>query len=345
MKPTTIPSAVLDFCESAAAGWDLDLRAERDQRKIAHATLQLSDFFIQHPEESTPWEKNWAQLAYAFYFLPLNSIRVQRVLEQLPFPIGDLKLKQVFDFGAGLATASRLIDYPDIHLNLIEQAPEAQDLVRRYDRAQARYHWQADPPTREEVKSKPTLSCFSYSLTELAELPAWAWESRALLLIEPSTQEDGRKLMALRQKLIDRDFVMLAPCTHQLACPLLTQSKNDWCHDRVHTELPDWLRQIESYLPMKNRTLTSSYLFAVQKNYVPIANSRAPVARVVGDLLKEKGKDRQLICRGPEREYLAWMHKHGEHQEILRGELIDIPQELAKTANEIRVPGGHKLHS
>jgi hypothetical protein len=61
------------------------------------------------------------------------------------------------------------------------------------------------------------------------------------------------------------------------------------------------------------------------------------VARLVGDRLKEKGKDRQMFCRGEEREFLAWMHKHGEPQDLPRGILIEVPPEIPKTSNEVRV--------
>ena len=60
-------------------------------------------------------------------------------------------------------------------------------------------------------------------------------------------------------------------------------------------------------------------------------------ARVVGDRLKEKGKDRQMVCRGPDREFLAWMHKHKLEQEIPRGVLINIPNNVQKVSNELRV--------
>ncbi|RLQ02570.1 hypothetical protein EAD98_00195, partial [Micromonospora sp. CV4] len=60
-------------------------------------------------------------------------------------------------------------------------------------------------------------------------------------------------------------------------------------------------------------------------------------ARVVGDRLKEKGKDRQMICRGPEREFLAWLHKTKIEQDIPRGVLVDIPDDIQTVSNELRV--------
>jgi len=123
-----------------------------------------------------------------------------------------------------------------------------------------------------------------------------------------------------------------APCTHEGPCPLLHQSKHDWCHDRIHFEAPEWFKKMEAHLPMKNRTLTMSYLL-MRKT----APKKIGQARVVGDLLREKGKNRQMICRGPEREFLTWMHKLKIEQEIPRGELINIHQDFEKISNEIRL--------
>lgn len=336
--PVAVPASVLDFCQKAAARWHLDLQSLADQKKIAQNILKLSDFFIDSPEDPTPWHEIWAQQAYVFYFLPLNSIRLSRVFSHLD--LTKVPFAQVYDFGAGLATASRFLLNQGYKLNLIEHAREPQELVQACDVNNEAYHWRKDPPSRTEVEGLSALSCFSYSLTELQALPEWAWASRGLLLVEPSTQQDGRRLMQWREQLIARGYRVQAPCTHQGACPLLHQSKTDWCHDRVHAKLPEWMLQAESYLPMKNRTLTMSYLFATTTTAAIPKTSPANSARVTGDLLKEKGKDRQLICRGPEREFLAWMHKHGAHEEIPRGEIIHLPETLQKVSNELRVPAG-----
>ena len=83
---------------------------------------------------------------------------------------------------------------------------------------------------------------------------------------------------------------------------------------------------------MKNRTLTMSYL--LMRKTPP---EKTKMARIVGDLLKEKGKNRQLVCRGPNREFLTWMHKNKLLQEIPRGVLVDIPEDSEKISNEIRI--------
>lgn len=89
---------------------------------------------------------------------------------------------------------------------------------------------------------------------------------------------------------------------------------------------------MEEQLPMKNRTLTMSYL--LMRKTPP---KKIKAARIVGDRLQEKGKDRQMICRGPEREFLAWMHKFKLEQDIPRGVLVEIPEDIEKVSNELRV--------
>lgn len=334
-----IPENVLQLCQRAAADYKLDLHSDRDLRKIADSVLQLSDYFIARPDQPTPWTEEWARLAYMFYYLPLNSARLKAVIDEIAPALPSLEIEQVIDFGAGLATFSRQLE-PVLKADyrLVERSSHPSEILGRLEPELAFARWRPEIPEKSEIRRRPTLTCFSYSLTELNELPGWAYDSHALLIVEPSTQDDGRKLLQLREKLLTKDFVALAPCTHQRPCPLLHQSKSDWCHDRIHLEQPEWMKRVEEFLPMKNKTLTMSYLFVAHKKAVRMPAENPRKARVVGDMLKEKGKDRQMICRGSEREFLAWFHKHGPHEEIPRGVLIDLQEDLVKVSNELRVP-------
>lgn len=324
------PASFQSSIEQALANFRLSLQ---DAKTLAQNVRALSDFFIAKPEAPTPWHESWAQIAYLCYYLPLNSARFSGVIEQAEDRDFFSGLERVIDFGAGPATASlTLAEKHRFQFQLIERAAEPQKFVEKFFPHFRAEEWLRTFSASRLQDAEKTLAVFSYSLTELSDLPDWAYQCEALMIVEPSTQQDGRKLLELRRRLLEKGYHIWAPCTHAGACPLLTQSKTDWCHDRVHFAAPNWFLKVEEHLPMKNRTLTMSYL---------LARKTAPTAvngvRVVGDLLQEKGKDRQLICRGPEREFLAWMHKSGLHQEIPRGVLIEIPPEWSKVSNEIRV--------
>jgi ribosomal protein RSM22 (predicted rRNA methylase) len=308
-------------------------------KEIADSVLKLSDFYIDNPQGETPWTERFCQLAYRHYYLPLNFLRLKTVIargNQVGFFKG---LKTFVDWGCGPGTAS---------LALAADSGVKQQIQKQvlYDISQTAIEKFSDlhgnlvniekPKTLRLENFRGTSSClvFSYSLTEINELPPGWNNYEALMIVEPSTSDDGRKLMELRSKLISAGYFIWAPCTHQLACPLLTLSKNDWCHDRAMVEAPAWFSQVEQNLPMKNKTVTMSYLLARK---TPPAEVIHNYGRLVGDSMEEKGKTRQMFCRGSEREFLTWMHKSIEPQTLPRGELVCQPREAEKKSNEIRL--------
>ena len=325
------PSSSWDQSLNRALG-DYKLNLQ-DSKALAKCVLALSSYFIENPEAPTPWKETWAQVAYLCYYLPLNATRIGALIEEADRQKFLEDFEHVIDFGAGLATASlALSEKYKFQFHLIERSREPQQIIEKYFTHFKPLEWLSSVK-RESLKSpQKTLALFSYSLTELEQLPEWALECEGLMLVEPSTEQDGRKLLQLREKLLRLGYHVWAPCTHEGPCPLLHQSKHDWCHDRIHFAAPEWFSKMEEHLPMKNRTLTMSYLL-MRKTPPPNRGQ----ARVVGDLLREKGKNRQLICRGPEREFLTWMHKLKIDQEIPRGELIKIHQDFEKVSNELRL--------
>lgn len=312
--------------------------------QIAKAVQYLSDFYIEYPDLPTPWKKSEAQIAYQYYYAPLNYVRATRVVQQGRAVDFFQKIQNVIEFGSGLGSATEaLLDQKvlpiGVRFHCIEDSEFATAIHRRrtekkYPAHSTNFSWSHTNP---ELKEN-TLAVFSYSLTELKQIPTWAFECEALMILEPATEDDGRRLLQLREKLLASGFTIWAPCTHQGACPLLNHSLHDWCHDRVHFKAPAWFAEIEAHLPIKNKTLTVSYLLARKSKPKSQPANRI---RVVGDQLVEKGKTRQLICQNEERTFLTWMHRHFGKQahalpEIPRGSLIDLPENLERKSNELR---------
>lgn len=311
---------------------------------IADSVLKLSDFYIKNPDAETPWNQKFCQLAYRHYYLPLNYIRCAQVIArgtQVGFFAG---LTHFIDWGCGPGTASlALADSETLNTQIKKQI--LFDLSKNTISSFSDLHSNLiskDYFDFLDLKTAPnkqhTCLVFSYALTELNALPQGFDESEALMILEPSTSQDGRRLMNLRQNLIENGYSIWAPCTHQLPCPLLTHSKNDWCHDRAHVKAPAWFTDLEKLLPMKNRTVTTSYLLARKRKPVEGVNTSATTkARLTGDSLDEKGKTRQLLCRNDQREFLTWMHKSLKVQTLARGDLIDLPDDFEVKANELRL--------
>lgn len=308
-----------------------------DLKVLSQHVLRLSDFFIDQPDSQTPWQENYCQLAYRHYYLPLNYLRndlVMRRGEQVGFFVG---LNQTVDWGSGPGTASlALAKLPGLKKQILIE--KSQTAIKTFVDLQTHL---VRPTATTELKLKDldlnyaqALLTFSYSLTEMQTLPVGWDQFEALMILEPSTRQDGRKLLELRQKLIDEGYSIWAPCLHQKACPLLVESKTDWCHDRVHVDAPEWFKKLEQSLPFKNNTVTTSYILARRKKApVPVENRM----RLTGDSLNEKGKTRQLACRNSKREFLTWMHKEIEPQTLPRGEIVELPVEYSLKSNEVRL--------
>ncbi|MCC2680143.1 MAG: hypothetical protein K0R29_2719 [Pseudobdellovibrio sp.] len=306
---------------------------------LAESVLKLSDYYIQNPNGETPWSEKYCQVAYRHYYLPLNFIRLKNVVrhgQDVGFFDG---LKVFVDWGCGPGTASLALA-ADAKLKTQIEKQILYDISPAAVESFSDLH--SDLVNVQKLKTlrlesaggKSSCLVFSYSLTEINELPP-GWEQyEALMIAEPSTSEDGRKLLLLREMLIKKGYYMWAPCTHQNACPLLVNSKHDWCHDRAAVTAPAWFTQLEQMLPMKNKTVTTSYLLV--RKTPPLAKIGG-FARLVGDSLEEKGKTRQLVCRGPQREFLTWMHKSIEPQILPRGELVTLPDDIEVKSNELRL--------
>ena len=301
----------------------LETEFQASPKKIAEAVLRLSDFYIGFPDSPTPWHERWCQIAYLAYYLPLNFSRNQKIIERGNERNFFEGFENLIDYGSGLGAGSLPLTQIKNHFHVENSA----DAIRLHKKITNHGEW-----SMPKHISPNTLGIFSYSLTELESLPAWAFDCDGLMLVEPSTSEDGRPLLELREQLIGKGFFAWAPCPHQQGCPLYHHSNHDWCHDRVIFDQPQWFSEIEKYLPMKNRTLTMSYV--LMKKTPPPASP----ARLVGDLRQEKGKSRILVCRGPEREFLTFMDRHWKNApDLKRGDLINWPSKTEVKSNEIRV--------
>lgn len=314
-----------------------------DPVKLAKAVKDLSDHYTSELNQETPWSQKNFQVAYTTYFWPLNYLRLKSVFDEAKKREFLSGTHTVIDFGSGMGTAQWLLEQQSsiARYICIEPAKEARSLHQQMLQAMKEVgqvprlepEWISEKELSKELLEQSLVLC-SYSLNELAEAPKWLNQAGKLMVLEPSTHQAGRKLLELRQSLLAQGYQAWAPCTHQRPCPLLVHSQKDWCHNRVFIDMPPWYRAMEDHLPMTNRSLTLSYLL-MAKNEPPALS--ANIARVIGDTMKEKGKTRQLMCRGPEREFLAWMKKDKVVQEIARGSLIELPHSLVKKSNEIRL--------
>jgi ribosomal protein RSM22 (predicted rRNA methylase) len=316
-------------------------RQGASESEIAKAVLKLSDFYATHPGAPTPWEEPSTALAYLNYFLPLNYARLQGTFNELKRFVPADQIAEVWDFGSGSgATHQALEDQTwlgGVDLVCVERSHKAIEKHRALIDKSFRFRAQFGAPSR--APRSRSLAVFSYSFLEMvASLPDLKRFDHVLIL-EPSTRETSRQLMSFRDEAMEMGFQILAPCTHLQACPLLVESERDFCHQRVEFAAPEWWRAMEQHLPMQNRTLTYSYLL-LSRTVAPLNKWQA---RVIGDSLEERGKTRQMICRGPKREFISWLHRHGKPERIPHGALLVDVSASEPKSNELRVPAQTQL--
>ncbi len=335
----------LDLPESIRAAQELALRdlevSLTEATKIAQAVMTLSAFYVKNPEKSSPWHELWVQIAYLAYYMPLNWWRLCGVVargQQLNFFD---KFEHYIDFGSGLGSLGFAFDEAGLRFTsglCVETSKEAISLHRSLAaKSQTPLEWkQGSSPG---VIKPRTLAIFSYSLTEILKLPDWVSACEGLLIVEPATREDSRRLQTLRGELLTQGWHVWGPCTHSEPCPLLSFSERDWCHDRFQWTQPAWLKQIENKMPIKNGSLPCAWLMMRREPPVLDENSeRNDRGRMTGDLLEFKGYAKQLICRGAAREFASWQRRDfkNNYPEIGRGDLVRIQQDLQVKGNEIR---------
>jgi ribosomal protein RSM22 (predicted rRNA methylase) len=177
-------------------------------------------------------------------------------------------------------------------------APVVRDAVWR--RVDLLSDWQSEP--------HDLVTC-AYVLNELpeasrAELVAALWSATgaALLLLEPGTPAGFATIRAARAQLIAAGATVLAPCPHDLACPM---PANDWCHfaqrlprTRLHRDLKG------GELPWEDEKF--SYVAVARRPGAPIVGRvlRRPQlqpGRVTLQLCAPEGLRTEQVTRGKDR--------------------------------------------
>lgn len=184
--------------------------------------------------------------AYAAYRMPATAAATGAAFAQMRRALPGWTPSTVLDFGAGTGGASWAVadQLPaSTGLTLLEQSAEAIRLGRAILgqsmsaalREAGWCQWRlADGREQAAVTQTADLVVAAYLLGELTEpqqqqlthLAALA--APAVLIVEPGTPAGHRRILAARARLLGAGYQVVAPCPHQLGCPL--ELPGDWCH-------------------------------------------------------------------------------------------------------------------
>jgi ribosomal protein RSM22 (predicted rRNA methylase) len=243
------------------------------------------------------------RLAYVVARLPATLAATRAVLGRLQEALPDLRPSTLLDLGAGpgggVWAAEQVFGGSLDAATLVDQHPEMLALARRLRECAA-----ASPRPEvayltsglgrlPEVGGHDLVLC-SYVLSELGDSDAtialehaWRATRQALVLVEPGWPRGHARLMAWRHRLLEWGAHVVAPCPHDLPCPLVG---DDWCHFAERLE--------RSRL---HRLVKGGALGWEDEKYAYLVATRTPAwrppARIIHPPRIEKGHVRLHLCR------------------------------------------------
>jgi ribosomal protein RSM22 (predicted rRNA methylase) len=208
--------------------------------------------------------------------------------------------KRLLDWGCGTGIAARVVaDWTGIRAASIhDQSPLAVTFAFESLRALG-----IETNVLHQGKSIPddTLLLVSHVAgelldEELAALAKFAAGAAEIIWVEPGSREISLRLAKVHDILQEGGHQMIAPCTHNAACPMGTQEK-DWCHFFASPpseifQSAFW-REFSRQLEIDLRALPFSFL-ASSKNAVPHWPQDAE--RLIGRPRVLKGHCELLCC-------------------------------------------------
>lgn len=230
MPSPALPPALSSALESLAHG--------RSQNELAQRAQLISDAY-RSGGNSRGIRTDDDALAYALARMPATYAAVAACLAALLQVRPEFAPQSLTDCGAGPGTASWAATqaFPALRdVAMIDANPAlralALDLAR--DVSIDVDYSLGDVVQTLATTRRADLVVASYVIGELSAVKLdaladalWHTTEDTLLVVEPGTPAGYKRILALRDRLIARGAFVLAPCPHDLACPLIAP---DWCH-------------------------------------------------------------------------------------------------------------------
>jgi len=147
-----------------------------------------------------------------------------------------------------------------------------------------------------------------------------------IIIIEPATKNLSRRLMDLRNEIIQKHKgYILLPCLHKNECPLYEiRKQKEWCHQSISWHSPVYMKIINQGLNREIDYLKFSYLVISKKDHRKRYDG---CYSVISPLFREKGRKRCFLCTPAGRIELVRLNKlktqaNREFDRISKGDII-----------------------
>lgn len=199
--------------------------------------------------------------------------------------------------GTGAMAWAAAEEWPDSSIVVLDQVGDALALGRRLRSGEPGSvefrSWQAGSPVPQA-----DLVTISYVLSELRDADrasivrsAIGAAARGVVVVEPGTPDGHRRVLAARDLLLKAGLRVVAPCPHQLDCPI---AATDWCHFSARVERSAMHRRLKGG-ELGHEDEKFSYVVAVVDDST--VSYAADDSRVIRHPMKRKGLVELQLCR------------------------------------------------
>ena len=209
--------------------------------------------------------------------------------------------EQILDWGCGTGIASRTVaPWSGIsQVACFDQSP----LATAFAQKKLQEELQCTISIFSEKNKVPSLLLISHVVSELndkelLELACYATSAEEIIWVEPGSHELSRKLGSMRKIFLEAGYHLIAPCTHEHACPMFQEKQEqDWCH--FFAQPPTAIFQSAFWheasreLGIDLRSLPYSYLAFSKKRKT---SSQSKGERLIGNPRALKGHGKLFCC-------------------------------------------------
>ena len=230
--PEALRKKVQEIASSMSAG---ELRA---------AAQRLTEVYRQEAGPP-PLRTEAERIAYALVRMPATYAAVRSALSATSECLPGWEPTSMLDLGSGPGTAVWAVAEQFTRLQCVialeREAAFTQLASRLAEGLRFSTEWTTADLHRWTPARKHDLVLAAYSIGELSadarrRLISAAWEActGTVVLVEPGTRRGFGVIVEAREQLISLGAAIVAPCPHELACPM--KLAGDWCHFSARVE-------------------------------------------------------------------------------------------------------------
>lgn len=252
-------------------------------QSISEASSELSNRYRRGCVEESYVRSSQDRLAYILSRMPATFAVIYRVFEELKERIPGFSPLSFLDLGAGPGTGlwtargsfSSLIqyeawEYDEGFIDLGRKLASIDPFLKNTD-------WKRKNFKVDKDFALSDLALVSYAIGEIDEkfwegffTSLWEKVKQALVIIEPGTPIGYKRILKIRNILLNKGARLIAPCPHADMCPL---KDPDWCHFYARVERSSLHRKVKN-AALNYEDEKFSYLIFTKSNDTSLFESR-----------------------------------------------------------------------